>query len=88
MKKQTLLNYNILIEEDEHTGTDEKCYAVYCPTLSLADWGDTIEEAAENMKKMIEFHLECLVAEGEEIPEETNKRSFFSNIQVLKPQSI
>ena len=58
-----VLSYRIIIEPDTRAGTNEPGYAAYCPTLGLADGGDTVEEAIANMKKLIEFHLECLIHE-------------------------
>lgn len=83
--KENILNYSILIEEDARTGTGEPCFSAFSPLLGVADSGDTVEEALERIEETIKFHLQCLVAEGEEIPTETNKRSFFSTIQVLRP---
>lgn len=61
--KQKILNYLIIIEPDQRTGSNELCYSVYCPSLGLVDSGDTIAEAKSNMEAMIKFHLECLVDE-------------------------
>ena len=58
--KHKILNYLIIIEPDERTGTGEAGYSVFCPVLGLADGGDTIEEAINNIEKLITFHLECL----------------------------
>lgn len=63
-----VLNYRITIEPDTRVGTNESGYAVYCQTLGLADGGDTIEEAIENIKKLIVFHIECLVKEKLLVP--------------------
>lgn len=60
------LHYNIIINPDRRTGTEELCYSVYCPSLGLADEGETIESAIANIKKLISFHLDCLVKEGVE----------------------
>lgn len=62
-----VLNYRITIEQDTRVGTNEPGYAAYCPTLGLADGGDTIEQAIENVKKLIAFHVECLVKEGKPV---------------------
>lgn len=61
--KHKILNYLIIIEPDERTGTREAGYSVFCPVLGLADGGDTIEEAIKNIEKLITFHLECLLEE-------------------------
>lgn len=63
-----VFNYRIILEPDTRTGTKESGYAVYCPTLGLSDGGDTIEEAIVNMKKLIEFHLDCLIKEKKPLP--------------------
>ncbi|OGG24629.1 hypothetical protein A3A79_05630 [Candidatus Gottesmanbacteria bacterium RIFCSPLOWO2_01_FULL_43_11b] len=63
-----ILNYRIIIEPDKRIGTGEHGYAAYCPTLGLSDGGDTIEEAIENMKKLITFHIESLIEEKQPIP--------------------
>ena len=63
--KHQILNYLIIIQPDTRTGTNQQGFSVYCPSLGLADGGDTVEEAIVNMKKMIRFHLECLEQEEE-----------------------
>ncbi|OGG29215.1 hypothetical protein A2971_04605 [Candidatus Gottesmanbacteria bacterium RIFCSPLOWO2_01_FULL_46_21] len=63
-----VLNYRITIEPDTRVGTNESGYAAYCPTLGLADGGDTIEEAIKNIKKLIAFHIECLAKEKRSVP--------------------
>lgn len=63
-----VLNYRIIVEPDTRTGTNEPGYSAYCPTLGLADGGDTIEETIANMKKLIAFHVECLIDEKQTIP--------------------
>ncbi len=67
MKKQ-VLDYTVIIRPDERTGTNQKCYSAYCPALSLYDDGKTIEEALENIKSLIRFHLDCLIREDAEVP--------------------
>ena len=58
------LRYNVIITPDRRTGTDEPCFSIQCPGLDLADSGDTIEDAIENIKKSIAFHLESLQYEA------------------------
>jgi len=67
-RKLTVLNYRVIVEPDEYTGTEKPCFAAFCPTLGVADEGETVEGAIENLKSLMRFHLECLVEEGEEIP--------------------
>ena len=50
---------------------DEGGYSVSVPALpGCITQGDTLDEALENARSVIAFHLECLEAEGEPIPEE------------------
>lgn len=59
--------YTVLLKPEP----DEGGYSVSVPILpGCFTQGDTQEEALENARSMIEFHLECLEAEGEPIPEE------------------
>lgn len=83
--KSTILNYPVIIEPDIRTGSNKICYSALCPALDIADDGDTVEEAIANIKKTIEFHLECLVEEGKEIPSPTSSQGFLTNVQVSVP---
>ena len=82
-----LLNYFILVEPDERMGTGEPCYAAFCPVLGLSDSGNTIEEAIENMKHLITFHLESLRKEGEEIPEPHTEGGLLASVQIPFPHA-
>jgi len=62
------LTYRVVVEPDKRVGARQQCFTAYCPTLGLADDGDTLEEALKNVKALIKFHVESLAAEGEEIP--------------------
>jgi predicted RNase H-like HicB family nuclease len=49
---------------------DADGYFVSCPALQgCYSQGDTYEEAVENIKDAIRFHLQDRIASGEEIPE-------------------
>ena len=62
MRRYTL----VLIPDREDGG-----YSVLVPALpGLATQGDTREQALHMAREAIEFHLECLSAEGEPIPED------------------
>lgn len=63
-----ILNYRVVIEPDERTGSDEPCYCAYCPTLGVADDGDTIDEALANIRGAIEAYVESLIMDGLEVP--------------------
>ena len=57
--------YPIAIEQ----GDEQQAYGVIVPDIpGCFSAGDTLEEAFQNAKEAIEFHLEGLVEDGEEIP--------------------
>lgn len=64
MQKQ-VLNYRIIIEP-EKIGR-KTVYNAYCPTLGVADYGDSIDEVLKSIKDGIELAMECLRDEGKEI---------------------
>lgn len=80
--KTVVLNYRVIIEPDTETGTNKAGFTAYCPTLGIADDGDTIEEALENIQRMIPFHLESLQAEGQSIPHADNESALLTNIKI------
>lgn len=73
-----VLNYRVIVEPDQRTGTGEACFFVYCPKLDVADEGDTIEEALASIKEAIELKLEVMSDEGETIPMEKEDVMFTS----------
>lgn len=78
--KTHILDFPVVIEPDTETGTGRAGYSAYCPSLGVADDGDTIDEALANIRKTIEFHLECLRSENETIPQ--GGHSIFTSVQV------
>lgn len=62
-----ILNYRIIIEPEKYPD-GSLVYNAYCPTLNLADYGDTIEQVLASIKEAVQLRLEVLSEEGEEIP--------------------
>lgn len=62
-----ILNYRIIIEPEKYP-SGSLVYNAYCPTLNIADYGDTIEQALASIKEAIQLRLEVLSDEGEEVP--------------------
>jgi len=59
-------NYTIIFEREDDGG-----YHAFCPALSGCHvYGDTYDEAIENIKDAIKLYIESLKAHDEEIPEE------------------
>lgn len=83
--KKKLLNYYVLIKEDRRTGTGKPCFSAFVPILGIAADGDSVEETLENIKETIRFHIECLVAEGEEVPTEERGEPFITTASVPYP---
>lgn len=83
MKKQ-LLRYPVHVEVDRETGTDALGYTAYCPSLGLAADGDSVEEALKSITSLIQFHLECLIDEGEIIPE--SNQALLTSVEIQDPR--
>ncbi|HEX7445645.1 MAG TPA: type II toxin-antitoxin system HicB family antitoxin [Methanothrix sp.] len=65
----TTLHYKILLRKEED-GT----YTVIVPSLpGCLTFGNTVEEALEMAKEVIEGFIECMIARGEEVPVETDE---------------
>lgn len=79
MQKQ-ILNYRIIIEP-EKMGR-KTVYNAYCPTLGVADWGDSIDEAIKNIRSLIKFHIECLLEDGTEVPTENVHEEILTSTKV------
>ncbi len=58
--------YKVTLTRDKGTGQ----VVAELPTLEISDYSLDSREALGRLKRMVEFHLECLVAEGKPIPEE------------------
>ena len=63
-----VLNYRIVIQPDKQTGTSKPGYTAYCPTLGVADDGDTIEEAIKNIKGAIKTYVDSLIEDKLPVP--------------------
>jgi len=63
-----VLNYRIIVSPDEETGSGKPGFTAFCPTLGVADDGDTVEEALQNINGAIDAYVESLVEDGESVP--------------------
>ena len=84
-RTEKYLEYKILITPDLRTGTRKHCYTAFVPVLGIATDGDTVEEAFENTKALIEFHVESLHREKQPIPFEDSSREFITTARVAVP---
>ena len=88
--EKKLLNYRIIIEKEKYED-GSTVYVAYCPTLSISDYGDTVEAVLASMKDGIELAEESLVKEKQEVPVDhmdeqiitSTKISVSSNVKVV-----
>lgn len=78
--EKTIFNYGV-IKEPEKMGK-KTVYNAYCPTLGLADYGDSIDEAIKNIELLIKFHIECLLEDGLEVPSENTEKELITSTRV------
>ena len=58
-------NYRVILKTERENGQ----ICVSLPTLNnISDFGSTVEEALENLRELPQFALECMQADGEEVP--------------------
>lgn len=84
--KQKVANYTVILNKEKRTGTNRECFSAFVPTLGIATDADTLEKVQEEVKKLIQFHLGCLVNEGEKIPVE-NKSLLIARSEVYLPEN-
>ncbi len=83
-----ILNYRIVIERDQYTGTNKPCYTAYCPTLGVADDGDTIEEAIKNVRGAIDAYVDSLIEDGQPVPIDKPDRDIVTTTQITVDKPI
>lgn len=81
-----VLNYRIIIEPDKYPDTGKRCYTAYSPTLGVTDYGDTIEEALESIRKGIALYIETLVEDGEEVPADKLGEELITSTRISVPK--
>ncbi len=84
--QRKILNYRIIIEP-EKMGR-KTVYNAYCPTLGVADYGDSIDEVLRSIKDGIGLAIEYLRDEGKEIPIDDTERGVVAATQVEVPANI
>jgi len=73
------LQFRVKLIEDAETGQ----VVAEAPTLGIADYGVDGPEALNNLQEMIVFHLECLQAEGQPIPQEdTDEEGIYLRVRL------
>ena len=77
-----VLNYRIIIEPDKQIGTRKKGYTAYCPTLGVADDGDTIEEAIKNVQDAIKVYVDSLIEDKLPVPIDQPEKDIVTTTQI------
>ncbi len=80
-----VLNYRIIIKQEKQG--KKTVYLAECPTLSIYDWGDTIDKALQSITEGIECHIESLMKDGEEIPVDYPEKEFITKTKISIPTS-
>ena len=75
-----VLSYRIIIEPEKQG--KKTVYNAYCPTLGVADYGDSIDSAIKNINRLIKFHIESLLQEGVEVPRENTVEELIASTSV------
>lgn len=78
-----VLSYRIIIEPEKMG--KKTVYNAYCPTLGVADWGNSVDEVLASIKDGIELAIECLVEEGKEVPVDRPEKDLVATAQVKAP---
>ncbi len=87
-----VLNYRIIIEPEKYPD-DRKVYNAYCPTLGIADYGDSVEEVLESIKDGILLAVESLIEKEQEVPIDNLEEQIVASAKIslspnLKPVFI
>ncbi|MBU4210170.1 type II toxin-antitoxin system HicB family antitoxin [Patescibacteria group bacterium] len=80
-----ILNYRIIISPDTQTGTNKPGYTALCPTLGVADDGDTIEKALTNVKNAIQLYIDSLVEDNQPVPLDKPEQDIITTTQISTP---
>ncbi|HTK03514.1 MAG TPA: type II toxin-antitoxin system HicB family antitoxin [Alphaproteobacteria bacterium] len=80
--KSNILRYNTVIRKE---GKD---FVAYVPTLGISDFGKTIDEAQNNVKKAIQCHIEGLMKTDFEIPAPDNVDFYIGQANVIAPKDF
>lgn len=84
----TVLNYRIIVEPDRQTGRGKAGFTALCPTLGVADDGDTVEEAITNVRGAIEAYVSSLISDHQPVPIDTPERDFVTTTQISVQGSV
>jgi predicted RNase H-like HicB family nuclease len=82
-----VLNYRVIIEPENYPDGSPG-YNALCPTLDIADYGDSIEAVLASIKDGIELAIESLAKEGKNIPVDHVEDQIITTAKVSIPSNI
>lgn len=77
-----VLNYRVVIKPDKQTGTDKPGFTAFCPTLGVADDGDTVEEAIKNVREAIKAFVQSLIKDKQPVPVDNPEKDIVTTTQI------
>lgn len=77
-----VLNYRIIVEPDEQTGTNKPGFTAFSPTLGVADDGNTIEEAIEHLQGAIQAYVNSLIQDRLPVPLDQPEKDIVTTAQI------
>ncbi len=80
--KTNVLNYHVIVKPDIETGTGKPGFTAFCPTLGVADDGDTVEEAITNVKEAIRTYVSSLKADGLFVPTDNPSQDILTQVSL------
>lgn len=80
-----VLNYRIIVTPDTQTGTEKAGFTALCPTLGVADDGDTIEESLKNVRGAIQAYVNSLVEDKQPVPIDQPQQDIVTTTQIDAP---
>ena len=78
--------YRIVITPDVRIGSGERGFTALAPALGIATGGDSVEDALQNIRELIGFHMECLLKEKQPLPGEQSAADFITTTRVAVPR--
>ncbi|MBU1085095.1 MAG: type II toxin-antitoxin system HicB family antitoxin [Candidatus Beckwithbacteria bacterium] len=80
--KTKVLNYRVIVTPDKQTGTGKAGFTALCPTLGVADDGNTVEQALSNLKKAIQVFVDSLIEDKEPVPVDQPEHDIVTTAQI------
>lgn len=82
--EKKVLNYRIIIEPEKYPN-GSKAYNAYCPTLGVADYGDSVEEVLKSIKDGIKLAIDHLIETKKEVPVDYLDEQIITSTKVDAP---